>query len=333
MPVETHQTNYKDDDKHPISPFLNDQTSTSEKAKLKREKEKRAIEVAQAELREKLLKQNVETLQETCGDQKGEIKELKGKLNEDEKKLQKLQSELSECRKKILEMQEKLDKHEKETQEMQAKLHEHEKENQKLRNAQDKFEQKSKELQAERDNYENESRQYKDEKDEAEKSVKKIERTRREDLETLSFEHKSEVFKLKTEIASIENRRIKGRKSTLSNGQWLMVGESLFSPDGSVELRMQTDGKIAVYWGGSCRFQNTRDQRPDIKGITLEGGNLVMYDTTFLMSQAVWQINRASVDADSEGVFLSVQDDGNVVLCDVVLYKGTELWSTNTKKP
>ena len=63
--------------------------------------------------------------------------------------------------------------------------------------------------------------------------------------------------------------------NTLGNGEWLLVGNSLFSQDHSVELRMQTDGKIAVYWGNQCRFQNTAEQRNDIKGIVMqEDGNL-----------------------------------------------------------
>ena len=66
--------------------------------------------------------------------------------------------------------------------------------------------------------------------------------------------------------------------NTLGNGEWLKVGQSLFSADGSVEFKMQDDGKIAVYWGGECRFQNTREQSwGNIKGIKMqEDGNLVM---------------------------------------------------------
>jgi hypothetical protein len=65
--------------------------------------------------------------------------------------------------------------------------------------------------------------------------------------------------------------------NTLGNGEWLLVGNSLFSEDGSVELKMQGDGKIAVYKGGECLFQNTAAQRNDVKGIKMqEDGNLCM---------------------------------------------------------
>jgi hypothetical protein len=63
--------------------------------------------------------------------------------------------------------------------------------------------------------------------------------------------------------------------NTLGNNEWLKVGNSLFSQDGSVEFKMQEDGKIAVYWGGVCHFQNTAQQRNDINGIHMQtDGNL-----------------------------------------------------------
>lgn len=65
--------------------------------------------------------------------------------------------------------------------------------------------------------------------------------------------------------------------NTLGNGELLPTGNSLFSQDGSVELKMQVDGKIAVYWGGECRFQNTDQQRHDVKGLKMqEDGNLCL---------------------------------------------------------
>jgi hypothetical protein len=65
--------------------------------------------------------------------------------------------------------------------------------------------------------------------------------------------------------------------NTLGNGEWLLVGQSLFSQNGSVELRMQSDGKFAVYSGGICVFQNTAEQRTDIKGVKMqEDGHLCM---------------------------------------------------------
>ena len=63
--------------------------------------------------------------------------------------------------------------------------------------------------------------------------------------------------------------------NTLGNGEWLLSGNSLYSQDGSVEFKMQGDGKLAVYWGGKCQFQSTTQQRSGIKGIKMgEDGNL-----------------------------------------------------------
>ncbi|KAF7561107.1 hypothetical protein G7046_g3051 [Stylonectria norvegica] len=112
--------------------------------------------------------------------------------------------------------------------------------------------------------------------------------------------------------------------NTLGNGEWLLKGSSLFSQDGSVEFKMQQDGKIAVYWGGQARYQNTANQRQDIKGVKMqEDGNLCMYDNG---GKAVWHTDTAGQTGDST-VICSVQNDGNVVL-----YKGTPIWSSNTYK-
>ncbi|KAI1502107.1 bulb-type lectin domain-containing protein [Biscogniauxia marginata] len=112
--------------------------------------------------------------------------------------------------------------------------------------------------------------------------------------------------------------------NTLGNGEWLLKGTSLFSEDGTVEFKMQVDGKIAIYWGGKCQYQNTADQRQDVKGIHMqEDGNLCMYDHN---GTAIWHTNTASPTGDST-VICAVQNDGNVVL-----YKGTPIWSSHTQK-
>lgn len=63
----------------------------------------------------------------------------------------------------------------------------------------------------------------------------------------------------------------------LSNGDWLLVGNSIWSDDGETEFRMQEDGKIAVYHGDYCAWQNTPGQNWEIHGIKMqEDGNLVI---------------------------------------------------------
>ncbi|KAH7011272.1 bulb-type lectin domain-containing protein [Ilyonectria destructans] len=112
--------------------------------------------------------------------------------------------------------------------------------------------------------------------------------------------------------------------NTLGNGEWLKAGESLWSQDGSVEFKMQGDGKIAVYWGGQCRYQSSAQQSSNMKGIVMQGdGNLCMYDNS---GKATWHTNTAAPKGD-DTVICAVQNDGNVVL-----YKGTPIWSSNTNK-
>ncbi|KAJ8110884.1 hypothetical protein ONZ43_g5757 [Nemania bipapillata] len=112
--------------------------------------------------------------------------------------------------------------------------------------------------------------------------------------------------------------------NTLGNEEWLLTGNSLWSNDGSVEFKMQGDGKIAIYWGGKCQWQKTPDQKSNVKGIKMQGdGNLCMYDKD---NRVIWHTNTAGPTGDSTYI-VSVQDDGNVII-----YKGTPIWSSNTLK-
>lgn len=65
--------------------------------------------------------------------------------------------------------------------------------------------------------------------------------------------------------------------NTLGNGEWLYPGQSLISTDGSVQLKMQPDGKLAVYWNNECKFQSSAQQTANVKGLKMqEDGNLVI---------------------------------------------------------
>jgi outer membrane protein assembly factor BamB len=112
------------------------------------------------------------------------------------------------------------------------------------------------------------------------------------------------------------------RHSVLGNGEWLLVGQSLWSPDGSVEFKCQGDGKVAVYARGSCVFQNTAEQRNDVKGVKMqEDGNLVLYTHD---GTAIWHTD-TSAGKGNTTTTLAVQNDGNVVL-----YNGTPIWASET---
>ncbi|KAI0198205.1 bulb-type lectin domain-containing protein [Astrocystis sublimbata] len=113
-------------------------------------------------------------------------------------------------------------------------------------------------------------------------------------------------------------------KNTLGNGEWLRVGESIFSSDGSTELRMQDDGKIAVYHDGECKWQNTPDETEDVHGVQMQNdGNFCLYDNS---QTAIWHTDTADPAGDNTCI-VAVQNDGNVVV-----YKGTAIWASNTMK-
>ncbi|GAB1191208.1 hypothetical protein APSETT444_000380 [Aspergillus pseudonomiae] len=93
--------------------------------------------------------------------------------------------------------------------------------------------------------------------------------------------------------------------NTLGNGEWLEVGQSLWSQNGETELKMQEDGKIAVYVNGECVFQNTEEQS--------DNNNTPLWHTD------------STGSSDPSSVVCAVQNDGNVVL-----YTGQAIWATNT---
>ncbi|KAF4343782.1 mannose-specific lectin [Fusarium beomiforme] len=114
---------------------------------------------------------------------------------------------------------------------------------------------------------------------------------------------------------------------TLDNGNWLMVGMSIFSKDRSVELRMQDDGKLAIYYNNRCAWQSSDQQNWDAKGAIMQGdGNFCIYDKH---GKAIWHTNTAKPTGDDK-TFVAVQDDGNLVL-----YKdngSNPIWASKSNK-
>ncbi|KAF4445750.1 Mannose-specific lectin [Fusarium austroafricanum] len=115
---------------------------------------------------------------------------------------------------------------------------------------------------------------------------------------------------------------------TLDNDNWLYVGMSIFSKDRTVELRMQDDGKLAIYYNNRCQWQTTDQQDWNAKGAIMQGdGNFCIYDKN---GKCTWHTNTAAPTGDS-GTWVAVQDDGNLVL-----YKGNghqPIWASHSNKP
>ncbi|KOS22136.1 Mannose-specific lectin [Escovopsis weberi] len=110
--------------------------------------------------------------------------------------------------------------------------------------------------------------------------------------------------------------------STLGNGEWLKTGTSLFSENGKFELRMQDDGKLAIYKDGEFVWQTSPDQDWNTEGARMQAdGNLVIYDKS---DKAIWHTDTAGSTGDST-VICVMQNDGNMVL-----YRGSPIWASNT---
>ena len=93
------------------------------------------------------------------------------------------------------------------------------------------------------------------------------------------------------------------------------------SQNGRYELRMQTDGNLAIYCQGNRQIWQTSTYGRSIpEGLKFQSdSNVVIYDTT----SPIWN----SVTHHSGATDLIMQDDGNLVL-----YKGsTVVWQTKTQ--
>ncbi|KAB8207286.1 D-mannose binding lectin [Aspergillus parasiticus SU-1] len=106
-------------------------------------------------------------------------------------------------------------------------------------------------------------------------------------------------------------------------GDWVELGHSLKSKDGTVEFGVQADGRLVLSHSGQCVFQT--EQRNDIKGLKMKrDGNLCLYTT---YGKLIWQTDTAYPIGD-HSVCCFVQDDGNVVL-----YRGENaIWSSHTPR-
>jgi hypothetical protein len=108
------------------------------------------------------------------------------------------------------------------------------------------------------------------------------------------------------------------RRSYLSRGQSLPVGQSLYSPDGRTRLTLQDNANMVVFVDGIgdiCDTGTTNLGLP--KYLTLQDdGRLVLYDVD---GNPLWQTGRG-------GNRLDVQDNSHVVLYPVA--GSNPIWAT-----
>jgi nucleoid-associated protein YgaU len=90
-------------------------------------------------------------------------------------------------------------------------------------------------------------------------------------------------------------------------GDSLARGESLKSPNGRFELKMQPDGNIVLYDGTTPTWA-TNTQKDDAERLEMQDdGNLVAYQGK---KNAVWSTRTSG----KKGASLKLQDDGNLVV-------------------
>jgi len=107
----------------------------------------------------------------------------------------------------------------------------------------------------------------------------------------------------------------------LDYGQTLSPGQSLRSPNGQFVLTHQTDGNVALSYGGYAHWTtNTHGQATTVLVMQYDG-NLALYNG----DTPIWASNTAGQGFSQ----LAVQDDGNVVIYKK-MPNGPPTWATNT---
>jgi nucleoid-associated protein YgaU len=110
---------------------------------------------------------------------------------------------------------------------------------------------------------------------------------------------------------------------TLDGGGKLTRGESMTSPNGRFELKMQEDGNVVLYDGTKPTWA-TNTQRDDAERLVMQDdGNFVVYTGK---DKAVW----SSRTSGNKGASLKLQDDGNLVVYPT---SGKPLWASATLAP
>ena len=106
----------------------------------------------------------------------------------------------------------------------------------------------------------------------------------------------------------------------LASGQSLPVGQSVFSPGGGMELRLQPDGNLVLYHGTTPLWNTWTNGAKGQSLVMQADGNLVYQGTD---GKPLWNAGTNG----HPGASLAVQDDGNMV---VYTPDHHAIWSTQT---
>jgi hypothetical protein len=110
----------------------------------------------------------------------------------------------------------------------------------------------------------------------------------------------------------------------LNPGETLFHGDRRQSPNGLFFVVMQDDGNLVLYWlkelGRYVALWATDTAGTDVNRAVMQAdGNLVLYHVN---NTPAWDSGTFG-----EGIFLAVQDDGNMVLYKPIV----PVWATNTQ--
>jgi hypothetical protein len=120
------------------------------------------------------------------------------------------------------------------------------------------------------------------------------------------------------------------KNGTIASGEFLLPGECLKSPNQLYTLALESDGNVVLYSQDSRPFwaTTTGGSLTPRHFIMQTDGNLVLYDTS---GNPKW----ASNTSNQPGAFLSIQDDGNLVIYKEGSQTETPdnaLWASHTQR-
>jgi hypothetical protein len=108
---------------------------------------------------------------------------------------------------------------------------------------------------------------------------------------------------------------------SMSQGQYLSVGQSRSSCDGRFSLVMQSDGNLVLYQNGvGALWASNTFGSTGATAAMQSDGNFVLYNTA---AKPLWSTGTYT----SPGASLAIQNDGNLV---VYASNGAPIWASNT---
>lgn len=135
------------------------------------------------------------------------------------------------------------------------------------------------------------------------------------------------LFQPNKSLAAV-NDALCAQTDTLCQGDTLRPGQYLVSGNGIYKLQMQSDGNFVLYHSSTRIWSSGTNGKTVYQCVMQLDGNLVLYTTRYQLPQnAVWASGSTGSLFTFQPYYLTVQNDGNVVIKDA---NNNVIWATGT---